>query len=308
VFVLGTLPPVRLVLLAASLLLLAGLFVGIRAVLFDDGPERGSSQTAGVAFRGDFETGDHSQWTWGAQCANTGVSSGGSTVRGTLRVQSEVVAQGTYGARFDLPAAAKNNACETLHKRKIGLGTDDYYGLMVRFPAEWREPSPAGWGLSLAQLNFENIWGAPVSLNAHSDHIALVMQSGLCSSVYTNNPGCAYSSGRGGNVPPMTAVPAPLALEEWHELIVHVRWATNSSGIIEAWHRLRGGDAWGKTVFLRGYPTVQWTDDDGPQAIAGSVTSDKIGAYRGHATFPLTIWHDGFIRTNSFASAVSRLP
>ena len=176
-------------------------------------------------FRGDFETGNIAQWTWGAQCANTGVSSTGSWVRGTISVQSELVGQGSYGARFDLPAAANAyTACETLSKRRIGLGSDDYYGLMVRFPSDWREPSSARWGLSLAQLNFERIWGAPVMVAAHAHHIALVMQSGLCKGVRTSTPGCAYSSGPNGNVAPMTAVPAPLALGVWHELIVHVRW------------------------------------------------------------------------------------
>ena len=134
-----------------------------------------------VVFRGDFETGNIAQWTWGAQCANTGVSSTGSWVRGTISVQSELVGQGSYGARYDLPAAANAyTACETLSKRRIGLGSDDYYGLMVRFPSDWREPSSARWGLSLAQLNFERIWGAPVLVAAHAHHIALVMQSGLC--------------------------------------------------------------------------------------------------------------------------------
>ena len=141
-------------------------------------------------FRGDFETGNIAQWTWGAQCANTGVPSTASSVRGTISVQSEVVGQGSYGARFDLPAAAKAyTACETLAKRLIDLGSDDYYGLMVRFPSDWREPSPAGWGLSLAQLNFEGIWGAPVMLAAHADHITLVMQSGLCNSVSHEHAG-----------------------------------------------------------------------------------------------------------------------
>ena len=228
---------------------------------------------------------------------------------GTISVQSELVGQGSYAARFDLPSAANAyTSCETLDKRRIGLGSDDYYGLMVRFPSDWREPSPAGWGLSLAQLNFENIWGAPVSLAAHADHIALVMQSGLCKSVRTSTPGCAYSSGPNGNVAPMIAVAAPLALEQWHELIVHVRWTTDSAGIIEVWHRLQGGGSWVRTVSLRGYPTVQWTADEGPEAIAGSVTSDKIGAYRGHADFPLTVWQDGFVRTTSFAAAAAALP
>jgi len=262
-----------------------------------------------VVFTGDFETGDVSQWTWGAQCANTGVPSSGSSVRGTVTVQSQVVGQGRHAARFDLPTAANAyTACETLHKRLIDLGSDDYYGLMVRFPSNWREPSPVGWGLSLAQLNFENIWGAPVMLAAHADRVALVMQSGLCKSVSTSTPGCAYSSGGSGNVAPMTAVPAPLTLEAWHELIVHVRWTTDSSGIIEVWHRLQGGGNWVRTVALRGYPTVQWTAEEGPEGIAGSVTSDKIGAYRGRADFPLTVWQDGFVRTTSFASAAAALP
>ena len=145
-------------------------------------------------------------------------------------------------------------------------------------------------------------------LAAHADHVALVMQSGLCKSVSTSTPGCAYSSGGSGNVAPMSAVPAPLALGVWHELIVHVRWATDSSGTIEVWHRLQGGGSWVKTVSLRGYPTVQWTAEEGPEAIAGSVTSDKIGAYRGRADFPLTVWQDGFVRTTSFAAAAAALP
>ena len=79
---------------------------------------------------------------------------------GDGHVQSEIVGQGRHAARFDLPAAANAyTACETLDKRLIDLGSDDYYGLMVRFPDDWREPSPVGWGLSLAQFNFESIWG-----------------------------------------------------------------------------------------------------------------------------------------------------
>jgi hypothetical protein len=261
-----------------------------------------------VLFVGDFETGDVSQWTWGAQCANTGLASTGTFVRGTIAVQSGIAAQGQYGARFDLPAGSPHTACETLHKRQIGLGSDDYYGLMVRFPGDWREPSSADWGLALAQLNFENIWGAPVILAAHADHVALVVQSGRCESAQTSQPGCAYSSGPGGNVAPMIAVPAPLALEQWHQLIVHVRWTTDSSGIIEVWHRQQGDSSWNKTVSLRGYPTLQWTADMGPNAVTEMTTSDKIGAYRGSATFPLTIWQDGFVRTTSFAAAASALP
>jgi hypothetical protein len=302
------LPVVRVVPCALAVVSLAVL-MGLRCASSDDESNRRSS-TVGygpVLFNGDFETGDISQWTWGAQCANTGVPSSGSTVTGTITVQSEIVAQGNYGARIDLPAANTWTSCETLNKRPIGLGTDDYYGMMIRFPSEWREPSVATWGLAIAQLNFEGIWGAPVILAAHADHVALVMQSGLCKSDHTSNPGCTYSSGLGGNVRRMQAVPAPLALDAWHELIVHVRWTTDSSGIIEAWHRLQDGGAWNKTVALRGYPTLQWTAERGPEGIANGVTADKIGAYHGGADFPVTIWHDGFVRASSFTAAAKAL-
>jgi hypothetical protein len=266
------------------------------------------SSAGAIVFNGNFEPGDVSQWTWGAQCANTGVPSSASSVRGTITVQPEAAAQGKYGARIDLPAAPNDkSACEMLSKRRVGVGTHDYYGMMVRFPPGWREPSSVGWGLSIAQLNYQNIWGAPVMLVAHANHIALVLQSGHCRSVFSSKPGCAYSSGPGGNVRRLVAVRAPMALGAWHQLIIHVRWATNSSGVLEVWHRLMGGRSWNKTASLRGHPTVQWTADRGRRAIAGNVTSDKIGAYRDRADFPLTVWHDGFVRAKSFAATASAL-
>jgi hypothetical protein len=260
-----------------------------------------------VIFRGGFETGDISQWTWGGQCANTGLPSSGSIVRGTVVVQTRIVGQGRYAARFDLPAATTPTACETLEKRRIGLGRDDYYGLMVRFPRPWREPSVAGWGLALAQFNYQAIWGPPVGLYAHGKRVRLVLQSGLCRSVQTTNPGCRYSSGAGGNLRRMVAIPAPLARRKWHLLIVHVRWTTRRNGVIEVWHRLKGHRPWKRTVSRRGFPTVQWTAALGRQGIRGTVTSDKIGAYRGSSAFPVTLWHDGFVRTISFASAARAL-
>jgi polysaccharide lyase-like protein len=309
----GILRFVRLLLCAVAVLFLAALVVGLRGDLFDRDPSHpvgptGRPTPAGRVFKGDFETGDVSQWTWGAQCANT---SSGSMLftRGTVTVQSDVVGEGAHAARFDLPAAPSDRtACEVLSPRPIGVGTSDYYGLMVRFPTDWREPSPPSWGLGIAQLNYEGIWGAPVTLSAYADTVALVLQSGPCNSVYTSNPGCRNSSGLGGNLPRMYAVPAPLALGVWHELIVHVRWATDSSGLVDAWHRLKGSSSWTKTVSLTGYPTLEWTTDTGPEGIVSRTTADKIGAYRGNADFPLSVWHDGFVRTSSFDAAAAALP
>jgi hypothetical protein len=260
-----------------------------------------------VSFTGDFETGNISQWNYGAQCANTGVSSSSSLVSGTVNVESQIVGQGNYAAEFDLPAASVNNFCQALVKRPFSIGSDDYYGLMVRFPTNWQEPSSAGWGMSLAQFNFQNIWGSPVNLMAHGDHVSLVMQTGLCSAVSTSTPGCAYSNGIGGNLAQAYAAPAPLALGVWHEFVVHVHWAADNSGAVEVWHRLKGTSAWTKTVSISGHPTVQWTSSSGYSDSSGW-TVDMAGAYRGNSDFPLTIWQDGFVRATSFDNAAGALP
>ncbi len=262
-----------------------------------------SSPTPKTLFVGDFETGSPSQWS-GGQCANTGLPSRTSEgFWGTVNTTVRIVGQKKYAARFNLPAADAKQACELLDERPIGLGTDDYYGLMAFFPKSWREPSPAEWGLVIAQLNFQGIWGPPVGLFAHAHNIQMVMQTGLC----IQDTRCTYSSGSGGNVKPMYAVPKPLALGVWHELIMHVHWATDSSGVIEAWHRLKGQKTWRKTVSLDGYPTVQWTEARLP-ILSYNSTVDKIGAYRGDSAFPLSVWLDDFVRATSFDAVAATLP
>ena len=155
--------------------------LAVAALVFAPNSATAQAPQAGVKFDGGFEVGNLSQWSWGAQCANTGVPDDSVAVRGTVHLTKRLVGRGTYAARFNLPAAARNNACEVLAVRNIGLGTDDYYGLMVFFPKNSREPSPAGWGLSIAQFSFQGIpgAGAPVSLNAHVRNIRLVIQTGL---------------------------------------------------------------------------------------------------------------------------------
>jgi hypothetical protein len=276
----------------------------VAALVFVSGSH--GAGTATVQFAGDWETGNISQWTWGAQCANHGVQSSSGIARGNLYVVDSPVSQGVYGGRFDLPASSDRTACEALRQRTLNLGADEYYGLDVRFPSNWQEPSSAHWGMSIAQFNYQAIWGGALALFAHGDHVKLVMQSGLCRDVYSSSPGCTYSSGIGGNVPMTYAIPASrFAAGSWHQLIVHVHWSTTSSGVLEVWHRLRGQTTWAKTVSQTGYPTVQWTESK--PAASSNVTTDKIGAYRGPAGFATSVWHDAFMVGSSFDTVAQRL-
>jgi hypothetical protein len=260
-----------------------------------------------VFFRGDFETGNYSQWTWNAQCANTGTASDSTVTRGNFYAVRDVVGQGVYSGRFDLPASSAKSACEVLRQRTLNLGADEFYGLDVRFPSNWQEPDVGGgigWGMTIAQFNFQNIWGAPLTLTAHANDVRLTLQSGACAF----GTGCAYNNGGAptGGVPTAYAVPpGQLALATWHQFIVHVRWSASSSGVVEVWHRLKGSAGWTKTASLVGFPTVQWSPGTSPNT--SQATADKIGAYRGPSSVPLSVWHDAYVIATTFDAAAAAL-
>jgi Polysaccharide lyase len=264
--------------------------------------------TAGtVLFNGNFETGNYSQWTWNAQCANTGTASDSTTTRGYFYAVSDIAAQGSYAGRFDLPAdSTKKTGCEVLRQRTLRLNTDEFYALDVRFPTNWVEPDvgagSGGWGLTFAQFNFQNIWAGPLQLVAHADNIRVILQTGAC----VFGSGCAYTSGNGGTVPIAYAVPpGQLTLGVWHQFVIHVRWAADSSGIVEVWHRQKGSSGWTRTAAYSNYPTVQWSPGGSPDT--NQATADKEGAYRGPSSAALSIWHDGFCVATTFTAAESCL-
>jgi hypothetical protein len=222
------------------------------------------------------------------------------------------VGQGGFAGRFDLPADSnKLTRCEVFNPRPIGVGTDSYYGMMVYLPNGWT-PGTTGpnafWGVSIAQLNFENIWGSPVALQAHSDHITLALQTGACNSSTSSNPGCDWSSNADSpgnpNLPDLYAIPSPMQLGVWHELVIHTHWATDNTGQIEVWHKVKGQTAWAQTVSFSGYPTVQTL----PDGSYPSSVLDKTGAYRDLSNAPTSVWLDSFGISTSFAEATSYLP
>jgi hypothetical protein len=273
-------------------------------------PQPAETLDPSLVFRGDFETGDISQWTWGAQCANGGVQSDAVFARGTVHVVQDTVAEGLYAARFDLPATTKRGACEVVRKRTLGLH-DEWYALEFRLPPNWQEPSPEGWGLNIAQLNYQAIWGSPLALKAHSDRVRLHIQSGHCFPVGSPEPGCQYTAGFGINaaganirVPPAIP-PARFAAGVWHQLLIHMSWSAADDGAAQVFHRQKNESDWVQTVDFSGYPTVQWKDGYTPTRT--HTTSDKIGGYRGKSATPLSLWHDNFCVATTRAAAESCL-
>jgi fibronectin type 3 domain-containing protein len=250
------------------------------------------TQLGVVTSRGDFETGNLSQWDQ-VQCLNYGYGSNTEFTRGNAFAVSDIFSKGLYSARIDLPAAANKSACE-LQKGPFpsDIANDTWYSLEVRFPTNWVEPG--GWGGTINQLHFQwpMIWAGPVQMVAHADRVEVALQSGRC----------GFGTGCSTNLKPVAVPSGQLTLGTWHQFIVHAHWATDNSGVLEVWWRRRGETTWNKTISLTGVPTMQ-TDLSGN--LVSTEVYDKIGFYRGPSSVPLSIWHDNFCRATSFAAASS---
>ncbi len=163
------------------------------------------------------------------------------------------------------------------------------------------------WGVEIAQLNFQNLGPAarPSLSRPTTDHVTLAHADRICAQQARYQcQSNADSANRHLNLPKLYASRRAMRFGVWHELIIHAHWATDSSGKIDAWHRIKGQRAWQKTASLRGYPTLQ----DNPDGSYPSTTIDMIGAYRGPSHAPTSVWLDGFSRSGSFAAAAAHLP
>jgi hypothetical protein len=260
-----------------------------------------TSTQGGVLYRENWESGRLGS-EWYAQCNN--LTDPNTATRGSFTVQRAIAGQRRWAARFDLPIdSARPTACEILHHRTLDLGTNDYFALELYFPKEWKEPAGVFWGLIAAQLNYQGITGPSVGLAAHGNYVNLLIGSG-----YFDGAKTRWYTGNGvarGNLPRMYAIRRPLKRGVWQQLILRVRWSIESDGAVDVWHRLRGQRKWEKTVRFRGYPTVQWSQTNPANSRNG--TTDKIGAYRPAASFPITVFHDAFCRAVSFRAAASCL-
>jgi hypothetical protein len=270
-------------------------------------PASSAASSPYLLFNGGFETGSYKPFHR-PQCANYGQAPSLKTFGNFFVVQSPV-GEGADAGRFDLPAdTTRGTRCELLAPRTLNLGGDDYYTLMLYLPRGWKTSASDAtgfWGVEIAQLNFEILWGPTIALQAHDSHVTLALQTGVCA-----QKRCQWSSNADNvnghpSLPPLHAIPAKrMRFAAWNELIIHAHWATDSTGIVEVWHRIKGQTAWRKTASLHGYPTVQ-VNPDGSYPID---TIDKIGAYRGPSTAPTSVWLDGFSRSGSFAAAAAHLP
>jgi hypothetical protein len=160
---------------------------------------------------------------------------------------------GLYSIDLRLPA---NTCCDQRnqigHMRSVWGGKHDYFRFVFKLDPNWTETSDAGD--TLLTMNYQNIYGSPLFMNVDelSDSAYVVLVSGHCEPGGNQPSTCDFYGGQpigGGFAPRPAGFPGPLYVippgqlqkNAWHDLIIHVYWTPYNEGVIEAWHRLRGG-------------------------------------------------------------------
>ncbi|QRO00322.1 heparin lyase I family protein [Archangium violaceum] len=160
-----------------------------------------------VVWRGDFETGDTSQWTR-AQMVSAD----------RLQVVSSPSRQGSYALKAtvrqgDDPINASGNRNELVKTTREAVGSEYYYKFSTMFASDF--PSVKTWQL-FAQWHHEGGSGSPpVEFYVYGEEVRLNI----------------------GGDPGVIVWKTPLVRGQWQDFIFHVRWSPDPSvGFVELYH------------------------------------------------------------------------
>lgn len=272
----------------------------------------------------DWEDGLVNSQGFGNQCSPV-VADTTTIHRGTVANVSTSADTGSRSGSFTLPAyTGGRTACEVLHARTPRRDTDEFYAQSFKF-------SDHAWeGLSLGQYNYQSICGSPFFISgshyigadrvedkAHASVYALINSGFIegaagtgCGSIgapyYSGQPrGAGFACrGLGAQCGPLYFLPqGTIDLNVWYEIITHIRWASDNTGVVEGWVKKKGDASFVKKFAVTGVPTLQWGQGWSFPANDGSTTNDKFGGYREPSGSSTTIGQDSFCVATTFDAA-----
>ncbi|HUY22361.1 MAG TPA: heparin lyase I family protein, partial [Acidimicrobiales bacterium] len=255
-----------------------------------------------------------------AQCAPT-TPSKSPRYRGTATydpTNQPLTGQSSY--LFSLPTDPSPStypleACDVISASKpLAIGADGYYGMMVYVPKGWSIPNRAFNGIEIAELHFQNVDGAPISLQLHPDHVTLALETGACSNHATTSPGCVIRSNADANckstttytcLPGQYAIPIGAFVQgAWNEIILHANWETSYTGQIQTWYKVKGASSWTQSSNLSNIPTIQY---DATRGSAYTGYNDILEAYTAALSAPVTVSLGGYTSGTSFATVAGQM-
>ena len=234
-----------------------------------------------ITFRGDYESGDRSQWL---ECLTRSAA--------TCSVVRRPVRQGAYAGVFTAAGAGRGRLGESAaNVAYLGdkLGSDSYYAWSTLFPRGFRTSSWAN-----VHAFFPRDFVVPNCLQEHfyaSRSRATAPYHGLFVAI------CAGDASVRRPQSLVFMLQRRLYVGHWNDYVVHAIWSHRSDGLFVVWHRVQGGP-WTRVLRYRG-PTALY-QRGAPVRIGVSE-----GLNRPSSSRPATVYQDGFVRGDSFA-AVTR--
>jgi len=175
---------------------------------------------SGVVWRGDFETGNYSQWSSAQIVSADRMMAVTSPVREGRYAMKVTVRQG------DDPISSSGNRNELVRITREPVGSEYYYKWSTMFATDF--PSASTWQLFL-QWHHEGSSGSPpVELFVYGEELRM-------------------------NIRSTTVWRAPLVRGAWQDFVLRVKWSPDPSvGFVELYHN-------GKLVLPRRYAATQFS-------------------------------------------------
>ncbi len=232
-----------------------------------------------ISWRGDYETGNFSQWGCGIQEKTSGRA---TIVNSPLR-------QGQHAARFEVDPGDNNVAgsgtgeraeiCSTQAQADGYDGHEVWYAWSTLFPTGFQAPSDGNWWSYFTQWHHTGPTGQAPAMNVLGNgtiNMRMAGGSNPSSPVYTN---ALVLSGWQHDV--------------WYDFAVHIKWSSDPSiGFYE--------------VFVNGKRATSIMH--GPTLYTGQGIYMKQGYYREAQNYTDVIYEDGVRVGNSYDAVVADFP
>jgi uncharacterized protein (TIGR03382 family) len=163
-----------------------------------------ASAQASVVWRGDYETGDWSQWSKAQLVSDD-----------RLQVVTSPVTQGRYALKVtvrqgDNPIGASGNRNELVYLSYEPEGSERWYRWQTMWPADY--PSDAPWQIFTQWHHSGSDGSPPMVFSVRGETVRMLANTEV---VWTT----------------------PLARGLWHDFLFHVKWSPDASvGFVELWY------------------------------------------------------------------------
>jgi hypothetical protein len=236
--------------------------------------------SASISWRGDYETGDFSQWTYGVQQKTP------SRATVVQSVEGGSPRQGRYAARFEVDSGDSNVGGSGSGERDealiptaltgAGEGVEQWWAWSTYFPSDFTT-GDGMWNF-FTQFHHTGESGQSNIEFTVKDNSSLVMIS--------NSGNASQPSERDFTL-------GPLVKGHWADFVFHVRWSSDSSvGFVQ--------------VFLNGAQVVSQTSIG--TLYSGQGVYLKQGFYRAACSCTTVVYQDGMRRGSSYGDVVADFP